>query len=289
MQTYYFIIAEHILGLITGALENSFYSVANTTNILIVIIYFLLLSLEISIEKSKEGSVLPRQKSKKMILERNFKEEANQIKLLQRVINDLSALNELLFECTKHSAWKRINPSTSGYTLLVNCICAKLYALTTSLFANKRDISITYVEKVTEINTTYFTMKSFIGATNPKMYSRHFSEFDAQKHYFGKIFAANSPDTLYLLDANEIAINFFFQSMYAINKYSQYIGIPIYCESEGVFGLLQITTLNGAHISIKQEELEHLINAYIMPYVNMLKLAHGYKKQIAKKDIYFSL
>ena len=34
MQTYYFIIAEHILRLITGALENSLYSVANTTNIL---------------------------------------------------------------------------------------------------------------------------------------------------------------------------------------------------------------------------------------------------------------
>ena len=47
--------------------------------------------------------------------------------------------------------------------------------------------------------------------------------------------------------------------------YKQYISIPVYCENEGLVGLVQIVALNKSRIVTSEEQFDYISNNYLTP------------------------
>lgn len=68
-----------------------------------------------------------------------------------------------------------------------------------------------------------------------------------------------------------------------LDKYNQYIAIPIICSENKTLGVLQIITRYDNTIMNSESELKDFIESYVTPYINLLILSDKIKKGLFSK------
>ena len=58
-----------------------------------------------------------------------------------------------------------------------------------------------------------------------------------------------------------------------MNKYTQYIAIPLYCKSGKLLGIFQIVTKNGYIIENDKLKMQQFVTDNIIPFSNLIVLA----------------
>ena len=85
--------------------------------------------------------------------------------------------------------------------------------------------------------------------------------------YAVKLFNKNKTDAAILTTKEEIMEKFVFSDEKKEHpNYTQYIGIPIHCDSNQMISLLQICAYNNSYIGENKSEISDVINNYILPF-----------------------
>ena len=117
--------------------------------------------------------------------------------------------------------------------------------------------------------------------TKPHIFNSPITLSAAKNYFYAKLFKTENPEVTYLMDSQEIDSKFFFKGPHIQGKYSQYIGIPIFCDGNKMIGLLQIVAHNNSIISSDEKEMKDIINSYCIAYLNFILFAEKVEKGIA--------
>jgi len=166
-------------------------------------------------------------------------------------------------------------------------VCEQLYSFVRSIACKGGSFSVSYIIPA-EGRTKGYLMISYggSGTDRPSLYQRSISHSKASDYYFAKLFKENNPAVSYLMNAKEISEHFCFPSSKSRGKYSQYIGIPIYCAGHDMVGLLQIVACHNSIIEEDKEQLERIVDRYIMGYADLILFAEKIQKGIVFPQYY---
>lgn len=97
-----------------------------------------------------------------------------------------------------------------------------------------------------------------------------------------KQFINNNPKRTILLEKEEIKRAFKFNGDYENyrDEYNQYVGIPIMCKGNDVISLIEIIAHEDSMISSNKENLENVINEYMLPYQFFLLMSYKIERNM---------
>ena len=64
------------------------------------------------------------------------------------------------------------------------------------------------------------------------------------------------------------------------DKYGLFIGIPVFCDSKKMVGLLEVTCPSPYQLGQSEKEVKEIANKYLVPYANMFLLLHKMEKAL---------
>lgn len=106
-------------------------------------------------------------------------------------------------------------------------------------------------------------------------------------YYDSSLFRNGKSDNVILVGSDEISEIFTFSSVEAIkkkDKYTQYIAIPVFCESK-MIGLFEVACLNRTKLADDKEEIKTIISRYIMPNSFFLLMLYKLEKALMANDL----
>ena len=163
-------------------------------------------------------------------------------------------------------------------------VCENVYNVACKL-SSGRDIEVTYIrleEQGKEKDKIYMNAFSNKDKKPPAVYMQY-RNVEEGGYHDAELFLKKEPDYEVLI-GEEIHTNFLFRTKESrnknINKYSQYISIPVFCDDKKMIGLLQIACINKTKFNIdnenisEKEGIEELVSRYFVPYTFLLLLLH---------------
>ena len=172
-----------------------------------------------------------------------------------------------------------------NYSQTCEYVCESLFNLISHLAEFGQNFSVNVVVpelKGNKRKNKVFTMLAYDGynKTKPHMYKKDIPQKDAFNYYYGKLFKKGKADVTYLMSKEEINTKFFFKDDANKGKYSQYIGIPIYCNGVDMVGLLQIVAHNDSVITNDEKIMKDIANNIGVAYSNLILFAEKTQKAI---------
>lgn len=117
------------------------------------------------------------------------------------------------------------------------------------------------------------------GSQKPKVYHKYRGIYE-EPNYCDKQLFINANEQMVIFNTKEeIKANL---KAADIDKYNQYIGIPIICDSGKMIGLLQIIAKNKSIIAGDKDEIETVVMTYFMSFAKMFLFFHKVDKTIAE-------
>lgn len=292
---YFRVVAQSILGIAIGLTGNAFFSNVNEilkAVLICLFVIFLLAEIGLSVYyvhlDKKEQTELQEKKQEIERLKRTLSEEKKLKDTFSHLIEDLNKCYEpcatkIYKLVEKARETNEIDLNIWNHHNVSDFVCSELYQLVKSLAQYGEDFSVSYIipEKDKKSKTHYF-MISYDGneTAKPHIYNHSIPKKDAEKYYFAKLFKKNNPAVSYLMDSQDVAVSFYYADPSDKGKYSQYIGIPVYCSGHNMIGLLQIVAHRGSKITSDQAQMESIVNKYIMGYANLILFAEKVQKGI---------
>ena len=289
-------IVPSILAILIGITGNVFFSDMGTTwGTIALCVFAICLIVEIAltvyyVKSDEEEKDLMQNKDDEI------KKLSNELEEEKRLKNLFSGLLEDLNTCYNSSAEKiyslvdnakktqTIDLHIWNYHNITDFVCTELYKLVKNLAEKGGDFSVSYIARQPnpDNDKTEYLMFSYYGSetAKPHLYNYSISKKNAEQYYFGKLFKKDNPSVSYLMDAQEVAANFYYSDASDKGKYSQYIGIPVFCSGNHMIGLLQVVAHRGSKIAESRSEAEELVNKYIMSYANFILFAEKVQKGI---------
>ena len=284
-----------ILGVIVGIATNSFFAPIDTAWLIVgIIVFFIAIVIEVCLiiffakRSNNHKQDMEKKEQEISTLTNNLNKEK---KLSNTYANMISDLNKC-FGCSAEKIYELIEKARQTQNIDLNIwnqfqisdfVCSEIYALIKSMAKRGDDFSVSYI--VTEYDKNqqkqYF-MASYDGyeTARPHIYMESIPEADAKKYYFGQMFKKNNPAVSYLLTQRAIINKFYFSNESDKLKYSQYIGIPVYCSGHKMVGLLQIVAHNGSIIESNENQMKRLVNTFIMGYAKLILFSEKVQKGI---------
>ncbi len=183
-------------------------------------------------------------------------------------------------------AKKVIDFNIWNYRNICDFVCASLHNLLVSLAETGKDFSVSVIvsqEPPGKKKQKKLLMLSYDGynKTKPHIFNSAITLSSAKNYFYAKLFKSENPEVTCLMNSDEINSKFFFKDSSKQGKYSQYIGIPIFCDGNKMIGLLQIVAHNNSIISSDEKEMWEIINSYCIAYSNFILFAEKVEKGIA--------
>lgn len=142
------------------------------------------------------------------------------------------------------------------------------------------DISVGFISsyKPKKSNKMFVKMiaHSNPATTRPNIYKKEMA-LDECDFYFAKLLRDNNSDINAIADKDKLK-TLFVKKGSDLDKYSQYIAVPIMCDEHKLIGVLQIDVLNDKQINSSERGLREIANSYVVPYGNLLLLIHKVEK-----------
>lgn len=289
-------IVPSILAILIGITGNVFFADMGTTwGTIALCVFAICLIVEIVltvyyVKSDKEEKDLIQNKDDEI------KKLSNELKEEKRLKNLFSGLLEDLNTCYNSSAEKiyslvdnakktqTIDLHIWNYHNITDFVCTELYKLVKNLAEKGGDFSVSYI--ATQNNPKNgkidYLMFSYDGSekAKPYLYNHSIPQKLAKNYYFAKMFKKNNPAVSYLMDAQTVSDHFYYSNPIEKGKYSQYIGIPVFCSGHHMIGLLQVIAHRGSVIAEDLATAEQLVNKYIMGYANLILFAEKIQKGI---------
>lgn len=168
-------------------------------------------------------------------------------------------------------------------------VCEKIWAFLSTL-TNEKKFGVSYIRLLEEsVNEESIKMIACWNDTlrSPTIYNKERNKIQDPYHD-AYLFKINSSDIEILFNKTEIDKRFHYNNPedQSSNKYSQFIGIPIFCNKDKggkMVGLLEVVCFNGATLGNSIEEVDELVSKYLVPYSFLLLLLHKLEKALVAK------
>ncbi len=161
-------------------------------------------------------------------------------------------------------------------------VCGQAYNALCKI-ADERKFGVNYIRLIEDENEDSIMMTGSANwnSTGEKIFQtiRKFKGTNPDGFHDSKLFLKNSADIDILIDETEIKKEF---ELYDknIDKYSQYIGIPVFCDGTKMVGLLEIVCVDGGKLSDTREGVLEITNKYLIPYAYFLLFLHKLEKAL---------
>lgn len=176
-----------------------------------------------------------------------------------------------------------------NYKISCNHICNSIYELL-CLLSGKDNFSV---------NIVLYDIKAKGKSKNIKMIAEK-SKFEtpsdsfdktmymcSNKNFYAvKLFNKNLTEPTILTTDNEIKEKFVFSDDKDHPKYTQYVGVPIHCNSNKMVSLLQISSFDDTYIGSNKKEVADIINNYILPFTYLSLLDNKIEKLVINSVSY---
>ncbi|HEX9063444.1 MAG TPA: hypothetical protein VF941_25000, partial [Clostridia bacterium] len=266
--------------------------------IITFILYITFLLINIKADKDKERADKEMAASQKEIQENNFKYH-------REIINKQIGINHRI-AVELHKAFKKIGvkpdyiPQKSdleniSYQDICILICHGLYEIIKNVTGEEgHQVSMLKKFNTSKIKKEYIKMVAFgnKSMSAPAVFKKkYYLNENGKKYYHQRIFENNINKTYILINADSIKKEFIenTDNIERDGRIQQYIGIPIYCEDNGVVSLLQIDTDIENMFGKTEKEVEDFFKPF-MPYAHQLLLNYYRDKLvnclIKKVDVY---
>lgn len=167
-----------------------------------------------------------------------------------------------------------------------NWVCKEIYKLLCDLHGNSKEFAVGYirlVEKEPE-NQIYMSAYANKNMQKPTIFGKYRNINDPHAYHDAELFQLNKSDIEIILENDKIneVFNYASNERQRKNrkKYTQYIGIPIFCDDKKMIGLLEIVCLKGTVLADTESELEELAAKYFVPYSYLTLLLHKLEKSL---------
>jgi len=288
-----------ICAFITGLCGNAVFSVSSTfwksTCIILLVIFgifdILLIIRYTKVEQGWLEKIINleyegNEKDKKIEIltkhEKGFKDTFNR---LERCFDDNA---NKIYNLVKNARTKGvIDFNIWSYKNICDFVCSSLYKLLVALAENGENFSVSVIvseEPIGKKKHKKLLMLSYDGynKTKPNIFNRALTLDSAKKYFYAKLFISENPEVTCLMNSREIDSKFHFkENSSKRGKYSQYIGIPIFCDGNKMIGLLQILAHGNSIISSDEKEMWDIINSYCIAYSNFILFAEKVEKGIS--------
>lgn len=170
-----------------------------------------------------------------------------------------------------------------NYKISCNHICNSIYEVL-CLLNGKDDYSVNIViydikAKGKSKNIKMIAEKSKF-ETPSKSFEKTMYLCSNKDFYAVKLFNKNLSEPTILTTDNEVKENFVFSDENEHPNYTQYVGIPIHCDSNKMMSLLQICSFNDTYIGNNKEDIVDIINNYILPFTYFSLLNNKMEKLV---------
>lgn len=244
---------------------------------LVIIIYGFCICRYFKIETNIEEKLFRLAHDNNILRTQNNVYQKNSVLLTSLFNSEASEVNKIANELKLRRKLENWNYKVSS-KLICNAVYDTLCSLT-----GKDDFSVNVViydfkvkgkSKYIKMIAEKSKFETPSDAFEKKMY------ISSNKDFFAvKMFNRNSNALVILTSGTEIKEKFVFSD----NKkdhpnYTQYVGIPIHCDSNKMVSLLQITSLNDTLIGETKNEITNSINNFVLPFTYLLLLNNKVEK-----------
>lgn len=202
-------------------------------------------------------------------------------KLLVHIVSICKNSSSEINDCIHNvQAKNKINLKIWSFNKECTKICNLVYETICGI-CNSENYEVSYIRLIEDDN---YKNTVFMNAYANQNYSppsicwkpRCFDEINESSYHDLELFKRESSNIDIILGCENIKNQFGYNSKIkrAYSKYSQYIGIPIFCDDKKMIGLLQVVSLNNARIGLSKDEIHEIASKYLIPYTHMLLLLH---------------
>lgn len=281
-------ILNFIFPIIIGELFSAFINCIGTNNlkklciilfslIIIIVLYGFCVYRYSKIEKNTDEKLEKSERENEILKAQNNVYQKNSVLLTSLFNSVASEVNKIANELKQKPKLEKWNYKVSS-KLICNAVYETLCSLT-----GKDDFSV---------NIVVYDFKAKGKSKNIKMIAEK-SKFETpsdtfektmymssnKDFYAVKMFNKNSNSLAILTTNEEIKEKFVFSEDKKEHPYyTQYVGIPIHCDSNKMVSLLQISSLNDAYIGTTKEDIINNINNFILPFTYLSLLNNKIEK-----------
>lgn len=281
-------ILNFVFPIIIGELFSAFINCMGTNNfkktciilfslIIIIVLYGFCVCRYFKIEKNIDEKLEKSERENKILKAQNNVYQKNSVLLTSLFNSAASEVNKIANELKQKPKLEKWNYKVSS-KLICNAVYETLCSLT-----GKDDFSV---------NIVVYDFKAKGKSKNIKMIAEK-SKFETpsdtfektmymssnKDFYAVKMFNKNSNSLAILTTNEEIKEKFVFsEDKNEHPYYTQYVGIPIHCDSNKMVSLLQISSLNDTHIGTTKEDIINNINNFILPFTYLSLLNNKIEK-----------
>lgn len=187
----------------------------------------------------------------------------------------------------------RINCSVWNFDIASNLTCLEIYNCIINNLGIKTangvvDVEVCFV-KLFETGRNkqkhkYANLCAYYNPTNstPAIYKVNRDVSAKNIYYDAQMFIRNNAAPSILLNKEEIKKSFYLKRNHPC-EYSQYIGIPVFCDTTNggkMIGLLEIVCKNDCILANDRNKIEDYINRFFTPYAQLLLLLYKIEKAL---------
>lgn len=282
---------------IIGYISNNDFSRSFTITLIIlilsIIIYGICIYRYIEIDKTLEEKLVSTEKENALLKSQNSVYQKSSVLLTSLFNSTATEVNKIANELNQKPQLENWN-----YKVSSKLICSAVYEMLCAL-TGKDDFSV---------NIVVYDFNARPRSKNIKMIAEK-SKFETPSDTFEKIMYLSSNKNFYavkmfnrnlneptiLTTSEEIKEKFVFsEDKKEHPNYTQYVGIPIHCDSNKMVSLLQISSLNDTYIGSSKKDIMDSINNFILPFtylslmdnkveklaINSLSIINGTKEDI---------
>lgn len=186
----------------------------------------------------------------------------------------------------------KVNLKIWNFDKACTWVCSQIYTLLGNLSGGSKDFGVAYVrleedkKPETEIRMNAFANQNM---HKPTIYGkkRPIDSNDDRNYHDVDLFRAAKSDIEVILGNKKIDEVFSYSNKDSrkqnMEKYNQYIAIPVICNDTKMVGLLEIVCLNDTSLGITEKEVKELASKYLVPYSYLMLLLHKLEKALIAK------
>ena len=245
--------------------------------IIIIVLYGFCVYRYSKIEKNTDEKLEKSERENEILKAQNNVYQKNSVLLTSLFNSVASEVNKIANELKQKPKLEKWNYKVSS-KLICNAVYETLCSLT-----GKDDFSVNIVVYDFKAKGKSKKIKMIAEKSKFETPSDTFEKtmyMSSNKDFYAvKMFNKNSNSLAILTTNEEIKEKFVFSEDKKEHPYyTQYVGIPIHCDSNKMVSLLQISSLNDAYIGTTKEDIINNINNFILPFTYLSLLNNKIEK-----------
>lgn len=175
------------------------------------------------------------------------------------------------------------------FDTICQSLCREIYEVVCRIAESGDDFSVSYIKRIDNGTNDIIVIKMIAyyndGLVQPHIYDKERCIKEDDPFLDLRLFEESNPDPKVLATPQDIIrAGFRYKCQEDIEKYKQYIGIPVFCTGTHMDGLLQVVVMNDSKLKSKRCDLEYFARKTLIPYAHLFLLFSKIDKIIISKQ-----